>query len=321
MIIILLSSTLVLIQNSQISLLKSNKKSLNATIGTSSNATNSETSSTRDPTNDKNYYLNSDTDICSIGKEILNMIYDIDCSVDELRTQFDVHLKQVEDNIKSSQYEEDKKRWRDDIKQQIDFTVEKVAELQKLRDSLEDTNNQVMNAHCNTNVTAEPIVPKSNVSNITNTTSPPNNTNINKATNNTTLINTTNNTNINNATNNTDINNATNNTNTSTIMTKDKSQFSIDDTGVFNSTNQTADAFNSTQNNSTQTTSDFGAADQSVTSFGFIQVLQKAATDIGLPSNYVQLKLKKLKSKKNKKSKKISKLKKNQKKTFKNKDW
>jgi len=87
-----------------------------------------------------------------------------------------------------------KKRWRDDIKQQIDFTVEKVAELQKLRDSLEDTNNQVMNAHCNTNVTAEPIVPKSNVSNITNTTSPPNNTNINKATNNTTLINTTNNT-------------------------------------------------------------------------------------------------------------------------------
>jgi len=37
------------------------------------------------------------------------MIYDIDCSINELRTQFNVHLKQVEDNIKTSQYEEDKK--------------------------------------------------------------------------------------------------------------------------------------------------------------------------------------------------------------------
>jgi len=234
------------------------------------------------------------------------MIYDIDCSINELRTQFNVHLKQVEDNIKTSQYEEDKKRWRDDIKQQIDFTVEKVAELQKLRDSLEDTNNQVMNAHCNKNVTAEPIVPASNVSNITNTTSTSNNTTINNATNNTNINNATNNTNINNATNNTNINNATNNTNinnatnntkTSSKVTKDKSQFSIDDTGIFNATNQTPDSLNSTQNNTTEKlTSDVGSSDQSVSSFGFIQVLQNAATNIGLPSNYVQLKIKKFKN-------------------------
>jgi len=218
------------------------------------------------------------------------MIYDIDCSINELRTQFNVHLKQVEDNIKTSQYEEDKKRWRDDIKQQIDFTVEKVAELQKLRDSLEDTNNQVMNAHCNKNVTAEPIVPASNVSNITNTTS------------------TSNNTTINNATNNTNINNATNNTKTSSKVTKDKSQFSIDDTGIFNATNQTPDSLNSTQNNTTEKlTSDVGSSDQSVSSFGFIQVLQNAATNIGLPSNYVQLKIKKFKNlEKNEKSNSIS---------------
>ena len=280
----------------------------------------------------------SDQDaICSEAKDYINLMMDVEVSLQELMTAFEDHLKDIRSFKNSTDVESEKDKWQLKERDIVDYYVNKTAELLDVYVNLNNTINQNKTTYCAPKVV--PVTPSNNSTNTlhNNTSNPTNNTTTNTTNTdkNGTSTNTTNNT-TNTVQNNTS-NNTSNNTANTVQNNTSTNSTNITNTVQNNTTNSTPDrqSQNTTSNNTNTTqqndnsnketqngntininydtntkkeemiakppkvdddTSSSGSQSNVITIF--TERLQAAASEAGLPGNYVQTRLREIRENK-----------------------
>jgi len=247
----------------------------------------------------------SDQDaICSEAKDYINLMMDVEVSLQELMTAFEDHLKDIRSFKNSTDVESEKDKWQLKERDIVDYYINKTAELLEVYVNLNKTINQINTTYCAPKVV--PVTPSNNSTNtvkINNTNSTNNSTNSiqNNTTNSSNTSNNSTNTVQNNTTNST-VNNQTQNStsnSTNTTQPNDNSNKEPQNGNTINinyNTNPKKEEIISNTAKIDDDTSSSGSQSNVITIF--TERLQAAASEAGLPGNYVQTRLREIRENK-----------------------
>jgi len=221
---------------------------------------------------------------------------EVEVSLKELMYAFQDHLKDLRLFENTTEELSEKLKWKSKIRDMLDYYINKTAELLEVYTNLNITIHDIKSVYCAPkNVSSSEIKKNLNISNTTNVILKPNITNTTNEIQKSNITNTTNEIQKPNITNTTNVVNTTNNTSQPNNNTNSTTSPKVDDNKlVINYRTSTKNQNN--LNPSVSKESDENSATGSNTNVIsiFIQQLQEAATESGLPTNYVETRLKEL---------------------------